>query len=170
VAAVAALERAARLSHDPVLRGGRLLRAAELAFELGRREVVVGLLAQADQLELSPQQRWRLAWIRDSFDDGIQDHTGARLLARLAERAAAEDPDLAWTSSTARACGAGGPSRARRRVRGSSPLPSGYQLMSATRGCWRRSRSRNRSSGDRWCSAGWPMPAATPGAHIEQRI
>jgi AAA ATPase-like protein len=34
--AVAALERAARLSDDPALQGRRLLRAAELAFELGR--------------------------------------------------------------------------------------------------------------------------------------
>lgn len=39
---VAALERAATLSHDSTRRGERLLRAAELAFELGRRDLVAG--------------------------------------------------------------------------------------------------------------------------------
>ena len=58
--AVAALERAARLSDTPVRRGDRLLRAAEYAFELGRREVVTELLGQAEQLALTPRQRWRL--------------------------------------------------------------------------------------------------------------
>ncbi|WP_426512014.1 AAA family ATPase [Dactylosporangium sp. McL0621] len=95
-AGVAALERAAALSRDPGVRGERLLRAAEQAFELGRRDAVVRLLGAADRLELSERQRWRTAWIRDSFDDGVLGRAQAAWsLAQVAERAAAEDPDLA---------------------------------------------------------------------------
>jgi DNA-binding CsgD family transcriptional regulator len=95
-AGAAALERAAGLSRDPVLRGERLLRAAELAFELGQHDVVVRLLTEADQVELSERQRWRTAWIRDSFDDGVLGRAQAAWsLAQIAERAAVEDPDLA---------------------------------------------------------------------------
>jgi DNA-binding CsgD family transcriptional regulator len=94
--AVAALERAARLSDTPVRRGDRLLRAAEYAFELGRHEVVTELLGQAEQLALTPHQRWRLAWIRDSFDDGVVTRgMGAGSLVTVAERAADNDPGLA---------------------------------------------------------------------------
>ena len=96
-AAVTALERAAEVSEDPALRGQRLLRAAELAFELGRHDVVAGLLRRGAAMELSPAQRSRVAWIRDRFDDGIRDvAAGARSLTELAGQAAAEgDADLA---------------------------------------------------------------------------
>jgi DNA-binding CsgD family transcriptional regulator len=90
-AAVFALERAARLSEDPGRRGERLLRAAELAFELGRQHLVVRLLRQTESIELSERQRSRLVWIRDRFDDGIHDVApGARSLIDLAERVAAD--------------------------------------------------------------------------------
>jgi DNA-binding CsgD family transcriptional regulator len=90
-AAVAALERAAKLSEDPVGRGRRLLQAAESAVELGRRDLVVRLLREAATQEESAQQRTRMAWIRESFDDGIRDPAaGARSLAELAERVTAE--------------------------------------------------------------------------------
>ncbi|MER7282842.1 AAA family ATPase [Dactylosporangium sp. NPDC000244] len=95
-AGVAALERAAALSRDPGARGERLLRAAELAFELGRRDAVGRLLGSAERLTLSERQRWRTAWIRDSFDDGVLGRAQATWsLAQVAGRAAAEDPDLA---------------------------------------------------------------------------
>ncbi|WP_345144398.1 ATP-binding protein [Dactylosporangium darangshiense] len=95
-AGVAAMERSAALSSDPALRGERLLRGAELAFELGQRDAVVRLLTAAERLELSGRQRWRTAWIRDSFDDGVLGRAQAAWsLAQVAERAAAEDPDLA---------------------------------------------------------------------------
>jgi DNA-binding CsgD family transcriptional regulator len=95
-AGAAALERAAGLSRDPVRRGERLLRAAELAFELGQRDAVVRLLTEAEQMDLSERQRWRTAWIRDSFDDGVLGRAQAAWsLAQVAERAAVEDPDLA---------------------------------------------------------------------------
>ena len=90
-AAVFALERAARLSEDSGRRGERLLRAAELAFELGRKHLVVRLLRQTESIDLSERQRSRLVWIRDRFDDGIRDvAAGARSLTELAERVAAD--------------------------------------------------------------------------------
>lgn len=97
VSAVAALEHAARLSGDPARRAERLLRAADLAVELGRKEVVMRLLNAVEPLELSSQQRARIVWIRESFDDGMRDTTeGARMLATLAETVAADgDIDLA---------------------------------------------------------------------------
>jgi DNA-binding CsgD family transcriptional regulator len=95
-AGAVALERAAGLSRDPVVQGERLLRAAELAFELGQRDAVVRLLGEADQVELSERQRWRTTWIRDSFDDGVLGRAQAAWsLAQVAQRAAVEDPDLA---------------------------------------------------------------------------
>ena len=68
------------------LRGGRLLRAAELAFELGRHDLVLGLLAQAEPLDLGPREQARVAWIRESFADGIPgDAARVRSLAATAE-------------------------------------------------------------------------------------
>jgi DNA-binding CsgD family transcriptional regulator len=67
--AVSALERAAQLSVDSARKGERLLRAAELAFELGRRDVVVRLLEEAQPLDLSDLERGRLLWLRDVFDE-----------------------------------------------------------------------------------------------------
>src|SRR4051812_11289536 len=95
-AAVAALERAAGLSAGPVHRAERLLRAADLAVESGRRDVVVRLLEQVSLLELSAQQRARVVWIRGGFDDGMRDDSvGAFELAGLAESVAADgDVDL----------------------------------------------------------------------------
>lgn len=69
VAAVTALERAAQLSEDPARRGARLLHAAELAFELGRRDVVVRLLEEAEPLELGASERGRLLWLREFLEE-----------------------------------------------------------------------------------------------------
>ncbi|MDQ1496045.1 MAG: hypothetical protein QOG69_2528 [Actinomycetota bacterium] len=65
--AITALERAAELSERPELRGGRLVRAAELAFELGRLAVAVRLVRKAEVLELLSEDSLQLAWLRDSF-------------------------------------------------------------------------------------------------------
>lgn len=95
--AEAAWERAARLSEVLTRRGERLLCAAELSFELGRRDSVVGLLQEAGRLDLTQAQRWRLAWIQESFDDGVPgSRRGAASMAELAEGiTAAGDVDLA---------------------------------------------------------------------------
>jgi DNA-binding CsgD family transcriptional regulator len=68
--AVAALERAAQLSGDPALTAGRLLRAAELAVELNRMDVVARLVREAEALSMTPLDAGRLAWIRVMCDPG----------------------------------------------------------------------------------------------------
>src|SRR6516164_8834487 len=60
--AVIALQRAAELS-PPGQRAGRLLAAAELAFELGQRDLVLPVLREAEHLDPDPVQRARAAWI-----------------------------------------------------------------------------------------------------------
>src|SRR5204863_3300581 len=87
--AVAALTRSAELTEGDSQRGARLLSAAELATQMGKRETVLGLLALAEPLELTRRQRWWMLWIRESFDDGTKDlQAGARELAAHADEAA----------------------------------------------------------------------------------
>ncbi len=94
--AVSALQRAASLS-DVEQRPRRLLRAAELAFELGRHDLVRLLLAEAEPLGLPSRDAAWLTWIRESFGDGIPaGAASARSLADAAERAGADgDTDTA---------------------------------------------------------------------------
>jgi DNA-binding CsgD family transcriptional regulator len=66
--AIAALERAAELSERPALRGSRLVRAAELASELGRPEFALRLLELAEALDLATEDWMRLSWLRDTFE------------------------------------------------------------------------------------------------------
>jgi len=97
-AAVAALERAARLSPDLDRRADRLLRAADGAVELGWPQVVHRLLDEAGGLELSKQRAARLAWLRAAFDDGLRAGNAGddSTLADLAASVAADgDTDLA---------------------------------------------------------------------------
>src|SRR5581483_582982 len=95
--ALSQLERAAELSGDSVPRGNRLLRAAELGFELGRADAVQRLLDLATQGDLARLERVRLEWLREIFFDGAAGDSGrVRELTRLAaESAAAGEVDLA---------------------------------------------------------------------------
>ncbi|WP_238008547.1 AAA family ATPase [Dactylosporangium sp. AC04546] len=95
VTAVAALQRSGQLTVDPGRSADRLLRAAELAVELGRHDVVGGLLREAEARGLSfPQQAQRL-WIESSFGDGLRDpKTGPAALADVAERVAGAGHDI----------------------------------------------------------------------------
>lgn len=95
--AVAALERAAELTEDTARRRGRLLEAAELAVDLGRREVVVRLTKKVDPVELSPLDAGRMAWIREMSEPGpLGDPATLRSLVETAERMSAEgDVNLA---------------------------------------------------------------------------
>ena len=61
--AITALERAARMSVGPLNRGGRLLRAAELAFELGRFDWMRRILGEVEALDDPALERRRLSWI-----------------------------------------------------------------------------------------------------------
>ncbi|GAB2853116.1 LuxR family transcriptional regulator [Actinocorallia aurea] len=68
--AVAALRRAAETGGDPALRVERLLRAAELAFELGRVDQVAELLVLVEPAVHGTPQRARLAWLQEVMEEG----------------------------------------------------------------------------------------------------
>lgn len=70
IAALAAAERAAVLTPDPALRGGRLLRAAELARDVGRDAAARRLMAQARPLRLAPADDIRLMWLDQETSPG----------------------------------------------------------------------------------------------------
>jgi DNA-binding CsgD family transcriptional regulator len=91
VVAVATLERAAKLTDDIAARGARLLRAAELAIDLGRLDLVIRLLRQAETIELSAKDLARRAWIREMSDPGLPGDPGnVRSLIEAADRMSAE--------------------------------------------------------------------------------
>ncbi|MEU8819170.1 AAA family ATPase [Actinoplanes sp. NPDC048796] len=127
--AVAALDRAARLSPDPWRRADRLLRAADAGVDLGRTEVVDRLLGAARELDLTAGQRARAAWIGAAFDDGMRDReTDATTLAGLAgETAAAGDLDLGvrilWSAALRCFWSEPGPDARRRIVAVAEGLP-----------------------------------------------
>jgi DNA-binding CsgD family transcriptional regulator len=86
-AAVAGLERAAEVSGNEGDRGRRLMHAAELAFELGRRDLVSRLLQQAEFLELGELERGRMTWIREMTAQRILGTAEIRSLVGVADRA-----------------------------------------------------------------------------------
>ncbi|GAA3552485.1 LuxR family transcriptional regulator [Microlunatus spumicola] len=87
--AQAALERAARLSTDPTQRLRRYLRAAELAFEWGRPDVVDRLLQETTALDVPDRERIRMTVLRERSEEGIQG-AGTRRLTEVAAAAAAD--------------------------------------------------------------------------------
>ncbi|GAB3443288.1 LuxR family transcriptional regulator [Phycicoccus ginsengisoli] len=95
--AVQWLEKAAARSPSGRRRSQRLLRAAELAFELGRPSMVRRLIEEAQALELGPEEEARLGWLEGAFDDGTPgDARGVRRLVTWAVSARDRaDPDLA---------------------------------------------------------------------------
>lgn len=91
--AIQALERAAQLSADVTRRARCLLQAAELAFETGWPDLVVGLLQKAQALELQPRDRVRLTWFREAT---VQTISGAQALTEIADGIKnGDDVDLA---------------------------------------------------------------------------
>ena len=95
--AVTSLEGAASLSSSLDQRGTRLLRAAELAFELGRRDVVARLLAADEISELNAQARTRIMFISENLGDGVPGLPKETLAVADAAESAVErgDTDLA---------------------------------------------------------------------------
>ena len=91
------LERAARLTSDPVRRRRRLLQAGELAFELGSRESVIRILEEVDQQDLEPLDRARVTLIREIVESGsTRNDKRLTTLITIAERTLdAGDADLA---------------------------------------------------------------------------
>jgi DNA-binding CsgD family transcriptional regulator len=96
-AAIAALERSAQLTTESAVRGRRLLLAAELAFGLGRADMVDRLLRAAARNTLTDLERARMEWLREIFNDGVPgDATRVLELSEIARRAASEgDTNLA---------------------------------------------------------------------------
>jgi DNA-binding CsgD family transcriptional regulator len=68
--AVQALERAVELSVDPVSRNGRLLRAAQLSWELGQPAMVDQFARSVDQAGLDLHERARLALLQENIRIG----------------------------------------------------------------------------------------------------
>ena len=114
--AAAALERAAMLTADPRRKGERLVRGAELVYDLGRVDVVSRLLSEADSLELGPADAARLAWLQQMISGDVWFEKGAaKTFVTIADQLlAGGDPDAAlrslvpiahrcwWTRSRAR--------------------------------------------------------------------
>ncbi|MBN6041046.1 AAA family ATPase [Amycolatopsis sp. 195334CR] len=93
-AAITTLERAARLSERQDTKAGRLLRAAELAAESGRRDTAGRLVREARTLDLTPHQSATASWLPSIFDDGVREDSAR--VAELADLAGAvADPDAA---------------------------------------------------------------------------
>jgi tetratricopeptide (TPR) repeat protein len=93
-AAISALERAAQLSGDEARRGSRLLDAADLAFQLGRHDVLLRLLREAESLDVAPIDRPRLA----GSASGTRRHPGP---ARGASRPSSRSP-IRWRATAIR--------------------------------------------------------------------
>lgn len=93
--AVTALQRAAELS-PPGQRARRLLVAAELAFELGQRDVGMPMLREVEQLVPGPLELARATWIQEVvYTRPLGDAARATALIAAAERAGkAGDRDL----------------------------------------------------------------------------
>lgn len=70
MAAIAALERSAQLTTDSQRRARRLLLAAQLAFGLGRADLVDHLVAEAEQNDLTDLDEARVEYLREIFNDG----------------------------------------------------------------------------------------------------
>ncbi|BDT91879.1 LuxR family transcriptional regulator [Nocardia sputorum] len=96
-AAIAAWERAADLSDHPERRADRLLRAAELAVDSGRRDIAERLVVAARALPSTPRHRATAAWLLSGFDDGVRENPSriAELATLAASVAADGHPDAA---------------------------------------------------------------------------
>ncbi|HWM74948.1 MAG TPA: AAA family ATPase [Nocardioides sp.] len=68
--ALRAYEAAARVSEDAARRAGRMLRAVELAHDLGHRERTLRILGELDTGALEAAERPRLDWIREVLTGG----------------------------------------------------------------------------------------------------
>ena len=85
--AAAALERAAALTADPNRKGERLVRAAEIAHELGLVAVVRRLLGEAESLDVGPLEMARLAWLRQMISGDVWfESAAAKTFVTIAEQ------------------------------------------------------------------------------------
>jgi hypothetical protein len=91
------LGRAAELTTKTDLRGQRLLRAGELAFQLGRVDLVEGYVRDAQRLDLGSREAARVELLSEAFYDGVAgDVDRVRSLAAIARQVSRDgDVDLA---------------------------------------------------------------------------
>ncbi len=83
--AISALERSAELTGSPVQRGRRLVRAADLAHQIGQSSQVDRLLDEAEPLLQHSRDRLRWEWVREVSDRALQG--GAARVDALVEMA-----------------------------------------------------------------------------------
>jgi DNA-binding CsgD family transcriptional regulator/tetratricopeptide (TPR) repeat protein len=95
-AAAAAFERAAMLTADPQRKGDRLMAAAELAYELGRGDVVQRLLTEANRLSLSSTGAARVAWLQQMTSGNVWSEPGAAKTFVSIARQLADADDTAF--------------------------------------------------------------------------
>ncbi|WP_181139191.1 AAA family ATPase [Streptomyces sp. Ru72] len=94
--ALAALERSIALGENASRMGKRLVRAAELALELGRTNQAAALVQSAVPLAAEVPERARTVLVGEGLDVGVSTSVPRlRLLITTAEEAAAGDPELA---------------------------------------------------------------------------
>lgn len=94
--AIDALRRAATTSVTPTAKAKRLLRAAELGFDVGLPQLIKDLVAEAESLEMDEPERLRLILVREFFDDGVPaDADRVQRLVRFADQTAKSDTELA---------------------------------------------------------------------------
>ncbi len=98
--AAAALERAATLTADPRRKGDRLVRAAELVYDLGHIDLVSRLLREAESTEVGPLDATRVAWLQQMISGDVWVEKGAaRTFVTIADQLlAGGDPDAAMRS------------------------------------------------------------------------
>ena len=124
---VSRLRRAAELTADPARRGSLLLRAAELAGELGQRGVAAELASLADLADMGPVERARLVAVGEIVALGdLSDAGRLRSLIRGGGRGAATPVPETWpsTCSSGRRPGASGEALRTRPELRSSPRSS----------------------------------------------
>jgi hypothetical protein len=98
--AAAALERAAMLTAGRHRKGERLVRAAELVYDLGRVDVASRLLREAESLPAGPVDAARAAWLQQMISGDVWFEKGAaRTSVSIANQLlAGGDPDAALRS------------------------------------------------------------------------
>jgi DNA-binding CsgD family transcriptional regulator len=98
--AAAALERAAALTAAPARQGERLVRAAEVAYELGLVETARGLLQRVNPVEVGSLEAARSAWLEHMISGDVWVRSGAAktFVAIATQMVSGGDADMALRS------------------------------------------------------------------------
>jgi hypothetical protein len=168
LAAALGLERSAGFTTDPTKRVERLLAAAEIAFELGSKELVQRLLEKVQARELSSPQRGRVEYLAEIFDAGRSgDPVRVLALVSHAEDAARSgDSSLALRASVGRLAAVVAGRSGRSRADGGC-----YRSRAALGGPVRPNapvRPLDRRSD--WTGIGWHRPSQPPHTRTDRGV